>query len=113
MPKRENPAIITEAGIYYSTLKGKARTIPGETLRTLAMDNERMINAFALAYSCDAETAKNVILHYCYKDSLQACPDGLTAAEAQPWEQKEAEKPEKPARKRGKRNEEIQEAKRD
>lgn len=99
MPKREKPAIITEAGIYYGTLKGKARTIPSETLRTLAMDNERMVNAFALAYSCDAETAKNVILHYCYRDSLQACPDGLTAASDQPWERKEAEKP---AKKRGK-----------
>ena len=102
MPKRENPAIITEAGLYYASLKGKARTIPGETLKRLALENERMINAFATSYSCDIETAKNVILHYVFCDAQKGMPEGLAPAEAHPWEQKEAEKPEKPAKKRGK-----------
>lgn len=107
MPKREKPAIITEIGIYYSEVKGKARMISAEKLKSMALDNERMINAFCQAYGCDRETAVNVMLNYICEDSASLRPDGLAPAEVQPWEGKEAPK------KRGKQNEKIQETKRD
>ena len=76
---QKKPAIIADIGEFYASKKGKARSISAETLKAMALQNERMIGAFCEAYGCDRETAVNVMFNYIYSDSMSMCPDGLQA----------------------------------